>query len=1299
MTHRLLVTFAVAAALPLAGASAAARRAKRPAAKAPKAKPKLPDFQKALWIWDTKGALTDGVFGCYFRKTFTLAAKPASAVVLATADNGYDLYVNGSLVGGDAGYDGVYWRSFETYDVAALLEPGKNVLAVRGQNMGGPAGLLVAARIGLADGTALELVTDGSWRQWLLPQTGWQSAEHDDSGWRPVAVLARVGQGVWGKMTYPGPTSPRHDRGRSTARFVEAGPDYPWPAGALFVRGRVPPTSTRMAQAIWRIAGSRAYLENDILAPAALGRQLYALVPARPDGRVTLLHDAGAGLLGSPSASFDGQTIYFAMAPAGEKFFHIHRIAPDGTGLRALTSGPFHDCDPEPLPDGRLVFSSTRIGNREEYHGNPASALFTMHADGSAIRPLTFHIVGDHEPRVTAAGAIAFIRRDIFFERAKVETQIHQVRPDGTGGVVLLGADRQAIGYDPFHAAERNSAWLRRYGFGSPAPLADGSVASISNYGLVVSGKGTVVPRKVHPAMAPFDVAALPDGRLLCTLAGQGGVGVLHPDTGDVVMCYGVPTHDAHSVAYLGPRPKPPAVQASVEPDEARRLDKTGFLVCQSVFYTKQQNADLSRIRAIRVYEGKPFALRAARHQYCHIGVEAVELGTVPLAPDGSFYARVPADRALALQAVDAEGRPVISEASWIYVRPGERRTCVGCHSARPGAPSVRDPIAARVRPASLLGQGDPHAYRGNNAGNGGVLNLQYDRFREAASINLHRQAALAPGQAASPLPPGRPAEVRRLAALLAGRDAAAKVSAARRLAILRDRAAVPALLQALRDASADVRLAAALALSTCGNRAAAPGLLAALGDRSPHVAQAAHVALENLTGHGPPFNGFSPDARAQGAAAWRAWLQAHPWPAVEAGLIQRLADEDPVAVQEAIEALGHTGADAARAALRDYLAKNHTTAGLNRVLAALRALGHLRDPAAIGVLRDVLLANIGKRGGRSPDLHELGWLQRPIHLAAGAAEALGWIGSPEAEKALIDVYPKLAEFWYYTFRSGDHSWLMGCHSSPIHYRIVEALDAIGSRRAGPIVPAILRAVPIDTDRGLLLTSDAYETLTARVVQRAGLMPAVVEACLATLGDQAAQPDPALKKGIVPSPPASSCRPLRPEPRSAQLLAVCCLAPRFAPRIRDALDRFRATKPSRDRSWTCFLLARALGRLRDPSVLPSLIACLEEDPNETQLGLVDPPNTFIYASMTPFYRAAAAYALGEIGDRRAIPTLLAAVANLDNAMDVRRSAAQALALVADAAALPRLEKLAADYPEVATRRALLRACKLAAARR
>ncbi len=61
-------------------------------------------------------------------------------------------------------------------------------------------------------------------------------------------------------------------------------------------------------------------------------------------------------------------------------------------------------------------------------------------------------------------------------------------------------------------------------------------------------------------------------------------------------------------------------------------------------------------------------------------------LGYAPVEPDGSFKLLVPADTPLALSILDSKGRSLQTHLNWIQVRPGERRTCDGCHSPRRGA-------------------------------------------------------------------------------------------------------------------------------------------------------------------------------------------------------------------------------------------------------------------------------------------------------------------------------------------------------------------------------------------------------------------------------------------------------------------------------------------------------------------------------------------------------------------------------------------------------------------------------------
>ncbi|HET9825633.1 MAG TPA: alpha-L-rhamnosidase C-terminal domain-containing protein [Chitinophagaceae bacterium] len=76
-------------------------------------------------------------YGVYqFRKTFTLGAKPDSFIVHISADNRYKLFVNGQFVSlGPARGDIFHWN-FETLDLGAYLQAGKNVIAAVVWNYG-----------------------------------------------------------------------------------------------------------------------------------------------------------------------------------------------------------------------------------------------------------------------------------------------------------------------------------------------------------------------------------------------------------------------------------------------------------------------------------------------------------------------------------------------------------------------------------------------------------------------------------------------------------------------------------------------------------------------------------------------------------------------------------------------------------------------------------------------------------------------------------------------------------------------------------------------------------------------------------------------------------------------------------------------------------------------------------------------------------------------------------------------------------------------------------------------------------
>ena len=84
-------------------------------------------------------------------------------------------------------------------------------------------------------------------------------------------------------------------------------------------------------------------------------------------------------------------------------------------------------------------------------------------------------------------------------------------------------------------------------------------------------------------------------------------------------------------------------------------------------------------------------------------------LGYAPIEPDGSFKLKVPADVPIALAVIDEKGRAFQTHTNWIQVRPGERRTCDGCHSPRRGAALNSGAVVNTVPDAWLAAMAAEH--------------------------------------------------------------------------------------------------------------------------------------------------------------------------------------------------------------------------------------------------------------------------------------------------------------------------------------------------------------------------------------------------------------------------------------------------------------------------------------------------------------------------------------------------------------------------------------------------------------
>ncbi len=140
--------------------------------------------------------------------------------------------------------------------------------------------------------------------------------------------------------------------------------------------------------------------------------------------------------------------------------------------------------------------------------------------------------------------------------------------------------------------------------------------------------------------------------------------------------------------------------------------ESSGDLQCLNVYDSDTPAAKAIKkeeVKSVRLVEGIPYSIREKMapplvDSDAFPRVKTRILGEAPVEPDGSFFVRVPADTPLFVQTLDMQGTVLQTQRSWMWVRRGTSRGCVGCHENKELAPENRSTQALiKAHPTSLL--------------------------------------------------------------------------------------------------------------------------------------------------------------------------------------------------------------------------------------------------------------------------------------------------------------------------------------------------------------------------------------------------------------------------------------------------------------------------------------------------------------------------------------------------------------------------------------------------------------------
>jgi len=463
-----------------------------------------------------------------------------------------------------------------------------------------------------------------------------------------------------------------------------------------------------------------------------IGGNLCLLSPVSPEGKVTqLVPELGEGIVTRFSLSFDAKNIAFGFKKKGGNF-RIHEIeinpktglmkpgslrqltfaSEEETQAKKMNGGSgYDDMDPCYLPNGNIMFVSTRSERRVFCNPSIVTTLFLMDGDGKGIRCLSGGPLSELEPYVLDDGRIIFTRWEYVDKGLGNGQSLWSVRPDGSGvdhvyknSIIRpaqmlhtrsIPGSRRLITVGSPHCGGR---------VGGPVILVDNRITRRSTEAMTC-----ITPEIAYPCMHQatwnmgFFLEPYPFSEKFFLISHKPGPSGKHyglyalDSWGNRAEFYADPKISCFQPTPLRPRRKPTNI-ASIETAGAQQ-EKTGTLFIQDV-YEGMTGIKRGRVKYVRVMGPLPWpwsengifrlGLAGNVHRKKVYGVAKVH-------EDGSAFFTAPAGENIFFQALDENFMVLQHMPTFINMMPGEHRSCIGCHELRKKAPSM-----ASLRPQAM---------------------------------------------------------------------------------------------------------------------------------------------------------------------------------------------------------------------------------------------------------------------------------------------------------------------------------------------------------------------------------------------------------------------------------------------------------------------------------------------------------------------------------------------------------------------------------------------------------------------